>query len=46
MTVNNKKGMVFSARSEQKPRDATIEDVLGEVFSVLSVPKPYNEERL
>jgi hypothetical protein len=37
---------VFSTRSMRLLRDATIETLLGEVFSVRSVPRLYNEEQL
>jgi hypothetical protein len=37
--------MVFSMLSERYPRDATIE-LVGEVFSVRSVPRLYKEKQL
>jgi hypothetical protein len=37
---------VFSTRSVRKLRDSTTEELLGEVFSVRSVPRLYNEEQL
>jgi hypothetical protein len=37
--------MVVSTRSERQPRD-TIEELFEEVFSMLSVPRLYNEEQL
>jgi hypothetical protein len=39
-------GTAFSTRSLRRLHDATIEGLLGEVFSVLSVPKLYNEKQL
>jgi hypothetical protein len=35
---------VFYMRSVQQLRDATIEDLLGEAFSVLAVPMCYKQE--
>jgi hypothetical protein len=35
--------MVFSTLSEQYPRDETIEEMLGEVFSMRSVPRLHKE---
>jgi hypothetical protein len=37
---------LFSTRSVRYLRDATIEELLGEVFSVTSVPRLYNEEQV
>jgi hypothetical protein len=37
---------VFSARSVILLRDATIEELLGEVFCVRYMPRLYNEEQL
>jgi hypothetical protein len=37
---------VFSTRSVRQLRDAAVEELLGEVFSVRYVPRLYNEEQL
>jgi hypothetical protein len=36
---------VFSTRSVRYLRDATIEETLGEVFSVQSVPRCYKQDK-
>jgi hypothetical protein len=46
MAVNGKRGVVFSKWSERYPHDATIEELLGEVFSVWSMLRLNNEEHL
>jgi hypothetical protein len=45
MVVKSNSGMVFCTRSERQPRDGTIEELLGEVFSIFSVSRLYNEEQ-
>jgi hypothetical protein len=37
---------MYSTRPERLPRDATIEKLLGEMFSMRSVPRLYNLEHL
>jgi hypothetical protein len=46
MAVNSNRGMVFSALSKRYSRDATIEELLREVFSVRSVLRLYNDEQV
>jgi hypothetical protein len=46
MDVNSNAEMLFSTRSEWQLRDATIEKLLGEVFSMRPVPRLYNEEQI
>jgi hypothetical protein len=44
MVANSNKEMVFSTRSERQPRDATMNGLLEEVFSMRSVPSCYKQD--
>jgi hypothetical protein len=46
MAIKSNGGIVFSTGSERSPRNAAIEKLLKEVFSVQSMPRLYNEEQL
>jgi hypothetical protein len=46
ISVNSNTGMVFAMLSERESCAATKKELAGEVFSLRSVPRLYNEEQL
>jgi hypothetical protein len=45
MVVNSNTGMMFSMLSEWKPRDAIIEELLGDMFYMRSVPRCFKKDK-
>jgi hypothetical protein len=43
MAIKSNRGMMFSVWSEQYPHDATVEELLGEAFSMWSVLRLHGE---